>query len=117
MGTGIVDTPNNFGKLGDKPTNPELLDYLTSKFVADGMSIKKLIKEIVMSRTYQLSTVSTDATDAKDPDNRLYWRANRRRLEAEDIWDSLLSASGKLDMAKIGGPSEELADNMIRRGM
>ena len=117
MGTGISETPNNFGKLGDKPSNPELLDYLASKFVADGMSIKKLHKEILLSRTYQLSTVSTDATDEKDPENRLYSHANRRRLESEDIWDSLLAASGKLDLSKVGGPSEELADNMNRRGL
>jgi Protein of unknown function (DUF1549)/Protein of unknown function (DUF1553)/Planctomycete cytochrome C len=117
MGAGISETPNNFGKLGDKPSNPELLDYLASKFVADGMSIKKLHKEILLSRTYQLSTVSTDATDEKDPENRLYSHASRRRLESEDIWDSLLTASGNLDLNKVGGPSEELADNMNRRGL
>jgi len=117
MGAGISETPNNFGKLGDKPSNPELLDYLASKFVADGMSIKKLHKEILLSRTYQLSTISTDATDEKDPENRLYSHATRRRLESEDIWDSLLAASGKLDVTKVGGPSEELADNMNRRGL
>jgi hypothetical protein len=117
MGTGIVDTPNNFGFAGERPTNPELLDYLASKFVDEGMSPKKLIKEIVMSRTYQLSSAPVQADLAKDQDNRLYWRANRRRLEAEGIWDGLLSASGKLDMAKIGGPSEELDAKMARRGM
>ena len=117
MGAGISETPNNFGKLGDKPSNPELLDYLASKFVADGMSIKKLHKEILLSRTYQLSTISTDATDEKDPENRLYSHASRRRLESEDIWDSLLTASGNLDATKIGGPSEDLADNMNRRGL
>jgi hypothetical protein len=117
MGTGIVDTPNNFGVAGERPTNPELLDYLTSKFVDEGMSPKKLIKEIVMSRTYQLSSAPVQVDLAKDQDNRLYWRANRRRLEAEGIWDGLLSASGKLDMAKIGGPSQELDAKMVRRGM
>ena len=117
MGTGIVDTPNNFGFAGERPTNPELLDYITSKFVDDGMSWKKLIKEIVMSKTYQLSSAPSEMNLAKDQDNRLYWRANRRRLEAEGIWDGLLTASGKLDMAKIGGPSEELDAKMVRRGM
>jgi len=117
MGAGISETPNNFGKLGDTPSNPALLDYLASKFVADGMSIKKLHKEILLSRTYQLSTISTDATDEKDPENRLYSHATRRRLESEDIWDSLLTASGKIDLTKVGGPSEELADNMNRRGL
>jgi hypothetical protein len=117
MGTGIVDTPNNFGFAGERPTNPELLEYLTSKFVDEGMSPKKLIKEIVMSRTYQLSSAPSEMNLAKDQDNRLYWRGNRRRLEAEGIWDGLLSASGKLDMAKVGGPSQELDAKMVRRGM
>lgn len=117
MGTGIVDTPNNFGFAGERPNNPELLEYLSSKFVSEGMSPKKLIKEIVMSKTYQLSSAPLQGNLAKDQDNRMYWRANRRRLEAEGIWDGLLSASGKLDMAKIGGPSEELDAKMVRRGM
>ena len=117
MGTGIVDTPNNFGFAGERPTNPELLEYLTSKFVDEGMSPKKLIKEIVMSRTYQLSSAPSETDLAKDQDNRFYWRGNRRRLEAEGIWDGLLTASGKLDMAKIGGPSEEMDAKMVRRGM
>ena len=117
MGTGIVDTPNNFGFAGERPTNPELLDYLASKFVDEGMSWKKLTKEIVMSRTYQLSSAPFETNLAKDQDNRFYWRANRRRLEAEGIWDGLLSASGKLDMTKVGGPSEELDAKMTRRGM
>jgi hypothetical protein len=117
MGTGLVDTPSNFGLAGERPTNPELLEYLASKFIAGGMSIKKLHKEILMSRTYQLSSTTIEANAAKDSDNRLYWRSNRRRLEAEGIWDSLLTASGKLNLSKIGGPSEELADGMTRRGM
>jgi cytochrome c553 len=117
MGTGIVDTPNNFGFAGERPTNPELLEYLTSTFVANGMAPKKLIKDIVMSKTYQLSSSPSETNLAKDQDNRLYWRGNRRRLEAEGIWDGLLTASGKLDMAKVGGPSEELDAKMVRRGM
>jgi cytochrome c553/mono/diheme cytochrome c family protein len=117
MGSGIVDTPNNFGVAGERPTDPELLEYLTSKFVDDGMSWKKLIKEIVTSRTFQLSSDPIPTNLAKDSDNRLYWRANRRRLEAEGIWDSLLTASGKLDASKVGGPSEEMDVKMVRRGM
>ena len=97
MGTGLVETPSNFGLMGERPSNPELLDYLASKFQAEGMSFKKLHKEILLSKTYQLSTVSTDITDEKDPENRLYSHANRRRLESEGIWDALLSASDKLD--------------------
>jgi mono/diheme cytochrome c family protein len=117
MGTGIVDTPNNFGFAGERPTNPELLEYLTSKFVEDGMSWKKLTREIVMSRAYQLSSTPLPENLAKDSDNRLYWRANRRRLEAEGIWDGLLAASGKLDLSKVGGPSAELDGKMLRRGI
>jgi hypothetical protein len=117
MGSGIVETPNNFGRVGDPPSNPELLDYLASKFIEGGMSIKALHKQILLSRTYQLSTATDEATAAKDSDNRLYSHANRRRLEAEGIWDSLLSASGKLDLSKIGGPSEEYGDQMVRRGV
>jgi mono/diheme cytochrome c family protein len=117
MGTGIVETPNNFGFAGERPSNPELLDYLTSKFVDNGMSWKKLIKEIVMSRTFQLSSSPVETNLAKDAANRFYWRANRRRLEAEGIWDNLLTASGKLDTTKIGGPSEEMDAKMVRRGM
>jgi hypothetical protein len=117
MGTGIVETPNNFGKLGDQPSNPELLDYLAMKFQTEGMSFKKLHKEILMSKMYQLSTTVIEANEEKDPENRLYWRANRRRLEVEGVWDSLLTASGKLDLTKIGGPSEELGDKMTRRGV
>src|SRR5581483_1663932 len=116
MGTGIVDTPSNFGVAGERPTNPELLEYLASEFESNGMSWKKLTKEILMSRTYQLSSTVVEANTAKDPDNRLYWRANRRRLEAEGIWDALLSASGKINL-NIGGPSEDIKPAMTRRGL
>src|SRR5205814_486635 len=68
-------------------------------------------------RAYQLSSASLEANIAKDPDNRYYWRANRRRLEAEGIWDGVLSAAGKLDVSKVGGPSDELDAKMVRRGL
>jgi mono/diheme cytochrome c family protein/cytochrome c553 len=117
METGIVETPNNFGVAGERPSNPVLLEFLTSQFVNNGMSWKKLIKEIVMSRTFRLSAQSNEENLAKDGGNRFYWCANQRRLEAEGIWDGLLMASGKLDMSKIGGPSEEMDAKMVRRGM
>ncbi len=117
MGTGLVETPSNLGFAGERPTNPELLDYLAGKFVADGMSWKKLTKDIVMSRTYQLSSTPVEANIAQDADDRSYWRANRRRLDSEGIWDALLAASGKLDLTKVGGPSEELDPKMTRRGL
>src|SRR5258708_30899036 len=100
MGTGIVDSPNNFGFAGDRPTHPELLDYLAAKFGAEGMSWKKLTREIVLSRTYQLSSAPVETNLAKDEDNRLYWRANRRRMEADGLWHSLLAASRNLDAPK-----------------
>jgi mono/diheme cytochrome c family protein len=117
MGSGIVLTENNFGLAGTPPSNPELLDYLALHFRTEGMSIKKLQKDIMMSRTYQLSADTIEADAAKDGGNRFYWKANTRRLDAEGVWDYLLTASGKLDLAKLGGPSQELADGMTRRGV
>jgi mono/diheme cytochrome c family protein len=121
MGTGIVNTPSNFGMNGERPSNPELLEYLTAKFVDGGMSWKKLEKEIVMSRTFQLSsTMAPDDAKANeniDADNRLYWRANRRRMEAEGIWDNLLESAGELDLTKTKGPSEAFTDDMHHRGV
>jgi hypothetical protein len=121
MGTGLVDTPSNFGAMGERPSNPELLEYLTSRFVAQGMSWKKLQKEIVMSRTFQLSSSmpaqESRINEAQDTANRLYWRANRRRLESEGIWDLLLLASGKLDLSKHDGPSQHFTDEMHYRGV
>src|SRR6185295_12815645 len=117
FGRGIVDTPSNFGMAGDQPTHPELLDYLASKFLADGMSIKKLHKDILKSRTYQLSAAPLAANVAKDPSNTLYWRANRNRVDSEGVWDLLLQASNTLDITGIGGPSDELNEKMKRRAV
>jgi Protein of unknown function (DUF1553)/Protein of unknown function (DUF1549) len=97
FGRGIVATPSNFGVRGEPPSHPELLEWLTAKLVASGWSIKVLQREIVLSRTYQLSS-SFEAHDALvDPDNRLLWRFTRRRLDAEAIRDAMLAASGLLD--------------------
>ena len=109
FGTGLVDTPSNFGKMGERPSHPELLEYLASRFVEEGQSLKWLHREILRSRTYQLAATSVDANHAKDPDNRLYWRGNRRRLDAESIRDTLLAAAGNLDRT-LGGRSQSLAD-------
>ena len=117
FGRGIVDTPSNFGMAGDAPTHPELLDYLASKFVADGMSFKKLHKDILMSKTYQLSAAPVAANVAKDPSNTLYWRANRSRVDSEGVWDLLLQASNTLDVSGIGGPSDDLGEKMKRRAV
>jgi hypothetical protein len=115
FGSGIVDTPDNFGKMGDPPSDPELLDYLASSFIKNGMSIKKLHREILLSSAYQLSTDSLPENAEKDGANRLYWRANRQRLDAEAIRDSLLFVSGSLDLKKTGGPSTDFADDNFRR--
>ncbi|MBL8240857.1 MAG: PSD1 domain-containing protein [Bryobacterales bacterium] len=114
FGTGIVDTPSNFGMSGERPTNPELLEYLSASFTKNGMSLKKLHREIMLSAVYQLSADNDTAAAAKDSGNRLYWRANRKRMDAEQIRDSIMYVSGNLDTA-VGGPSAELNPAMLRR--
>ncbi|HJZ59932.1 MAG TPA: PSD1 and planctomycete cytochrome C domain-containing protein [Gemmataceae bacterium] len=104
FGRGIVPTPNDFGKLGEQPTHPELLDWLASEFVDGGWKLKRLHKLIMTSRVYQLSAAG-DAENLKaDPGNALFWRFNMRRLTAEEVRDSILSVSGSLN-SKRGGPS------------
>jgi hypothetical protein len=103
FGAGIVRTPDNFGFTGERPTHPELLDHLALKFVDGGWSVKALVREIVLSRAYrQASTYRADAFE-KDPDNHYYWRANKRRLDAEVIRDSMLAVSGQLDTSRRPG--------------
>jgi hypothetical protein len=114
FGTGIVDTPSNFGQLGERPTNPELLEYLAQSFVDGGYSIKALHRQIMLSRVYQLSSADSAVNTAKDAANRYYWRANRRRLTAEQIRDSVLAVAGTLD-EKMGGPSFALTATGTRR--
>lgn len=97
FGRGIVATSSNYGQLGERPTHPELLDYLAASFVEDGWSLKKLHKSILLSSTYQLAAENVDANMSKDPANVYLWRANLRRLDAEAIRDSLLFSSGELD--------------------
>jgi hypothetical protein len=104
FGVGIVRSVDNFGKLGDRPSHPALLDRLAVDFVADGWSMKRLVRRIVLSRTYQLSSVHDARNAAADPRNRRLWRHNRRRLPAEAIRDAILSASGRLSL-KTGGSS------------
>ena len=114
LGTGIVNTPSNFGKLGERPTNPELLEYLAQAFVDDGYSIKKLHKRIMLSAVYQLSAADHAMNAAKDSGNRYYWRASRQRLSAEQLRDSVLFVSGALEK-KLGGPSIALTPAATRR--
>lgn len=103
FGAGLVSTPNDFGTRGHRPTHPELLDFLASKFVESGWSIKAMHRLIVLSRTYQLSAAASDELVSADPNNVLLGRRAVRRLDAEAIRDSMLAVSGKLDPT-MGGP-------------
>lgn len=103
FGRGIVATVDNMGLLGLPPSHPELLDHLAVHFVREGWSMKSMIRSLVLSRTYQMSSQPTDA-DAVDPNNELWHRMPIKRLEGEIIRDSLLAVSGRLD-AKLYGPS------------
>jgi hypothetical protein len=114
FGRGLVGTPSNFGLLGERPTHPELLDHLATKFMASGWSLKQLHREIMLSATYRLASTSNPANHERDPDNRLLWRANRRRLDIESWRDAMLAVSRNLDLT-VGGPSIELNGNNHRR--
>ncbi|MEQ9408079.1 MAG: DUF1553 domain-containing protein [Fuerstiella sp.] len=106
FGQGIVRTPDNFGRLGDLPSHPELLDWLALKFAREGWSVKRLVRLIVTSETWQQSNIPSSAAGSVaevDPENRLLSHANVRRLEAEAIRDKLLAVSGKLQH-QLGGP-------------
>ena len=97
FGQGLVGTPDDFGTRGERPSNPALLDYLARSFMRQGWSVKKLIRQVVLSRTYQLSSRFDRAAAARDPENRWHWRMNRRRLQVEALRDGLLAVSGQLD--------------------
>lgn len=129
FGAGLVRTTDNFGTTGEAPSHPELLDHLATQFIAQGWSVKKLVREIMLSRTYQMScevgrgvltapqVTSTPSSGAlakralpvdADPENHLFWHANRRRLDAECIRDTMLMVSGQLSSER-GGPSFKAA--------
>ena len=103
FGRGIAATPGDFGRMGAKPTHPELLDYLAASFVENGWSIKKIHRMILLSSTYQESSDFRQQASDADPDDKLMWRWGRHRMEAEAIRDSMLSVSGLLNPA-MGGP-------------
>lgn len=108
FGSGLVATPSDFGTRGARPSHPELLDWLASEFVADGWSLKRLHRSILLSAAYRQSSdpsenASRDRARAADPGNTLYWRMNRQRLEGEVIRDALLAISGRLN-GEMGGP-------------
>lgn len=102
FGAGLVRTPNDFGRQGDPPTHPRLLDWLAVEFAERGWSIKQMHKLIMLSSTYRLSSVASSHSMEVDPDNRYLWRMNRRRLDADAIRDSILKVSGSLNL-KMGG--------------
>jgi hypothetical protein len=104
FGDGLVRTPNDFGRLGELPSHPELLDHLTREFIADGWSTKRLIRRLVLSRTFRQSGAVSDQAMALDPTNRWLHHYPTRRLEAEAIRDALLAVSGRLDRTLHGRP-------------
>jgi mono/diheme cytochrome c family protein len=115
FGQGLVRTASNFGALGERPTHPELLDHLATQFVRSGWSIKALHRLIVMSATYRQTSATLDERNREiDPENRLAWRMNRRRLEVEAWRDAMLAAAGTLDRT-LGGPSTDLNSPDNRR--
>ena len=123
FGAGLVRTPSNFGTLGERPTHPELLDWLAVRFIESGWSMKSLHREIMLSATYRLSSSQTEISNFKsqnsnpqatDADNHLLWRMNRRRLEVEPWRDSVLAVVGNLDRT-LGGPSSNLSNGNNHR--
>jgi hypothetical protein len=104
FGRGIVGTPNDFGRQGDPPSHPELLDWLATEFVRNGWRMKALHRQILLSNTYRMSSRFDEANAKIDGENRYLWRMNRHRLEAEMIRDSIISAAGTLNL-KMGGPA------------
>ena len=103
FGSGIVATPDNFGASGLKPSNPQLLDYLAVSFMDEGWSVKRLIRRIVLSRAYQLSSEYDGKNYEVDPDNALVWRMAKKRQDAESLRDSMLAISGQLDPTPLTG--------------
>jgi len=108
LGRGLVSTPNDFGRLGEEPSNPELLDYLTRRFIEGGWSLKKLQREILLSATFRQTAhcAPSEAAAKVDPANKYFWRFNPCRLDAEEARDAMLMASGEMDFAE-GGPSTD----------
>jgi Protein of unknown function (DUF1553)/Protein of unknown function (DUF1549)/Planctomycete cytochrome C len=116
FGKGIVGTPGDFGLNGERPTHPELLDFLAAKFMADGWSLKKLHTLILTSKAYRQQSKRTPGLDRLDPDNRMLGRMTIRRLEAEAVRDSLLAVSGVLN-PEAGGPSVPTTEDYVGRGI
>jgi hypothetical protein len=103
FGTGLVGTSSDFGVMGDRPSNPRLLDFLAASFVENGWSIKRLHRTIMLSAVYQESSATQTEAEAADPDNKLLWHYPRHRVEGEVLRDAMLMTSGRLNL-KMGGP-------------
>jgi hypothetical protein len=122
LGSGLVRTVDNFGRTGEQPSHPELLDYLAREVIDSGWSLKPLVRQIVLSRTFAQSSRSDNAGEAIDPENRLLWRAPRRRLEPEALRDAMLAVAGRLDLTPVestvgylGDQATAVGDNKNRR--
>jgi hypothetical protein len=122
IGRGIVRTADDFGRAGEPPDDPALLDYLARELIDSGWSLKSLVRKIVTSRTFAMESHHDDRAHAIDPENRLLWRAHRRRLDPESLRDAMLSAAGKLDLTPmessvsyLGDQATAVGDNKIRR--
>lgn len=122
LGRGLVRTVDNFGRTGETPSHPELLDHLAAQLIEDGWSFKALIRKIVLSRTFALSSQYDIVGAERDPDNVLLWRAHRRRLDPESLRDAMLSAAGTLDLnpmdstvAYLGDQATAVGGNPVRR--
>ncbi|MDB5338197.1 MAG: Protein of unknown function (DUF1553)/Protein of unknown function (DUF1549)/Planctomycete, partial [Planctomycetaceae bacterium] len=115
FGAGLVRTPSDFGIRGSEPSHPELLDWLARQFIADGWSLKKLHRRILLSGAWQQSSQDHPGNHARDPENRLLWRMNRRRLSFEELRDSILTASGQLDSSYGGRPLDLTVSSARRR--
>ena len=112
FGRGIVATPGDFGQLGARPTHPELLDWLATRFIDDGWELKRLHRLLMSSAAYRQSSRRTDELDHVDPDNRLLGRMSIRRLEAEAVRDSMLAATDKLNFKMLGPPVPVTVDEV-----
>lgn len=113
FGEGLVSTTENFGKTGLPPTHPKLLDHLALQFMTDGWSMKTLVRRLVLTRAYRMSTDFNPANYEIDPDNKLLWRATSRRLDGEAIRDSILAVSGQLDLKRPASAMMEFGDGEL----
>jgi len=116
FGTGIVATVDDFGAQGARPTHPELLDHLATRFVADGWSMKRMIRTMVLSRTYGVAEWDDSSNQARDENNALLWRWNRKRLDAEALRDAMLAASDRLERSRpLASPAIALGVQELNR--